>query len=216
MVLCQPNLTCSCHSGVKETALLQLCVVELVPLLQFSGTHPAVPPANGRNSSGLQCWDPYCNLSPQSSTCGLRNGTTWGWVSRVSAHDVWKDKDEICGVFSCVVKFLTEREPKVKVRFFQCMPVWPIWDINLLCPSDSEVLSSSSTSSLSEVKSSSATHWPSRDGPRICSSFTSCTELSSDDKSLSTPNFKISLSCRAGNMRGDGWRWSQRVGGVLY
>lgn len=48
---------------------------------------------------------------------------------------------------------------------------------------------------MSELGTSSSTHWPPRDAPRIFSSSTSCTELSSDDSSLSTPNFRISLSC---------------------
>lgn len=56
----------------SESILLQLCVAELAPLLQFSETPSAAPPLNAQSSSGLQNWGPYCSLCPQRSTCGLK------------------------------------------------------------------------------------------------------------------------------------------------
>ncbi len=105
-------------SAVSEgdTVLLQLCVAELVPLLQLSETHPAPPAANGQSSSGRQSWGPCCSLSPQSSTCGLREGiASWG-ISTESYSDVWTSTyDATWRVFSCVFKF-EEWKPKAKVR----------------------------------------------------------------------------------------------------
>lgn len=61
--------------GEGNRVLPQLCVAELAPLLLLSGTRPAAPPTDARSSSGHQRWGPYCNLSPRSSTCGLKDET---------------------------------------------------------------------------------------------------------------------------------------------